>query len=140
MRLPDAKLAEIWDRGFTIVEGFLDRETLAEAREALWGVFPKPEAYFADPDAHKDRTKTQFACIKLFPYAAWALSRIPVYPDLIDAAERFLATDEIDIYKIELWAKYAGGIDYDQAHHRDYANHTLVVPRADRLMRQMTTF
>jgi len=140
MRIPDAKLAEIWDRGFTIVEGFLDKQTLAAAQDALWEVFPRPEAYFADPAAYQDLTKTQFSGIKLFPYAQWALSRLPVYPDLIDAAERFLQTKAIDIYKIELWAKYAGGVNYDQMHHRDYANHTIVVPRADGLMPQMTTF
>ena len=69
-----------------------------------------------------------------------ALNRVPVYPDLIDAAERFLQTKEIDCYKIELWAKYSGAIDYDQFHHRDYGNHTLVAPRADGLMPQMTCF
>jgi len=109
MRIPDAKLAEIWDQGFTIVEGFLDKETLAAAQGALWEHYPTPETYFADPEAHQDLTKTQFTGIKLFPYAQWALSRLPVYPDLIDAAERFLKTEAVDIYKIELWAKYSGG-------------------------------
>jgi len=140
MRVPDAKLAEVWDRGFTVVEGFLDAETLAEAQAALWEVFPRPEDFFADPGAHPTLGQSQFSGIKLFPYASWALNRIPVYPDLVDAAERFLKTSEIDIYKIELWAKYAGAVDYDQYHHRDYANHTLVVPRADGLMPQMTCF
>ena len=65
---------------------------------------------------------------------------MPVYPDLIDAAERFLQTKEVDCYKIELWAKYSGAIDYDQSHHRDYENHTIVVPRADQIMPQMTCF
>ena len=41
---------------------------------------------------------------------------------------------------MELWAKYAGATDYEQAHHRDYGNHTLVVPRADGHARQLTTF
>ena len=60
--------------------------------------------------------------------------------DLAQAAERFLQTREIDCYKIELWAKYSGAIDYDQVHHRDYENHTIVVPRADQIMPQMTCF
>jgi hypothetical protein len=140
MRIPDAKLAEVWDRGFTVVESFLDKDTLAAAQEALWGVYPRPEAYFADPAAYPKFAKSQFAGLRLFPYNNWALNRVPVYPDLIDAAERFLQTDEIDCYKIELWAKYAGAIDYDQYHHRDYGNHTLVVPRADGVMPQMTCF
>jgi hypothetical protein len=63
-----------------------------------------------------------------------------VHPDLVDAAERFLASRDIEIYKVELWAKYAGAIDYDQMHHRDFGNHTLVVPRADGRHVQMTTF
>ena len=59
---------------------------------------------------------------------------------MIDLAERFLKTKEIDCYKIELWAKYSGAINYDQFHHRDYRNHTIVVPREDRRHAQMTTF
>jgi hypothetical protein len=140
MRIPDAKLAEVWDRGFTVVEGFLDADTLAGAQDALWGIYPRPEAYFADPDAWPKLAASQFAGLTLFPYASWALNQIPVYPDLIDAAERFLTTAEVDCYKIELWAKYAGAVDYDQHHHRDYGNHNLVVPRADGLMPQMTCF
>jgi hypothetical protein len=140
MRVPDKKLAEVWDRGFTIVEGFLDKETLADAREALWSVYPRPEAYFADPPKYPELAETQFSGIHNFPYAEWGLNRIPVYPDLTDAAERLLGSDDIEIYKIELWGKYSGAVDYDQPHHRDFGNHTLVVPRADGVHAQMTTF
>ena len=140
MRIPDAKLAEVWDRGFTVVESFLDADTLSAAQDALWEVYPRPEAYFADPEAFPQFAKSQFAGLRLFPYGPMALNRAPVYPDLIDAAERFLQTTEIDCYKIELWAKYSGAIDYDQAPHRDYRNHTIVVPRADGAMPQMTCF
>ncbi|OJF90286.1 phytanoyl-CoA dioxygenase family protein [Pararhizobium antarcticum] len=76
----------------------------------------------------------------LFPYPTWDLNLLPVYPDLIDAAERFLGTEDLEIYKVELWAKYSGAINYDQAHHRDYGNHTLAVPSMDGRHRQMTTF
>ena len=140
LRVPDQKLAEIWDRGFTLVENFLDAATLAEAREALWSVYPKPEDYFADPSAHPRLSRSQFAGLRYFPYDSWALNQVAVHPDLIDAAERFLGSDDIEIYKVELWAKYAGAIDYDQSHHRDFGNHTLVVPRADGRHVQMTTF
>ena len=140
MRIPDAKLAEVWDRGFTVVEGFLDADTLSAAQDALWEIYPRPEAYFAEPEAFPEFGKSQFAGLRLFPYGPMALNRVPVYPDLIDAAERFLQTTEIDCYKIELWAKYSGAVDYDQPHHRDYGNHTIVVPRADGLMSQMTCF
>jgi hypothetical protein len=140
MRIPDQNLAEVFDRGFTVVEGFLDRDTLAAAQDALWEIYPRPEDYFANPEAYPKFARSQFAGLRFFPYPSWAINRVAVYPDLIDAAERFLQTTEIDCYKIELWAKYSGAIDYDQPHHRDYENHTIVVPRADQLMPQMTCF
>jgi hypothetical protein len=58
----------------------------------------------------------------------------------VDAAERFLGTGELHLYKIELWAKYAGAANYDQPLHRDFGSHSLVVPRRDGTYQQMTTF
>ena len=140
MRVSDSKLAEVWDRGFTVVEGFLDPDTLKAAQDVLWGLYPRPEDYFADPQKHPRFARSQFAGLRFFPYPAWNLNRVAVYPDLVDAAERFLETEDIEIYKVELWAKYAGAINYDQPHHRDFGNHTLVVPRLDGAHTQMTTF
>lgn len=140
MRIKDEHLAQVWDRGFVVVEGFLDQVALSEAQESLWTKFPRPDAYFADPAAYPKFSRSQFAAQNHFPFAAPALDRLAVYPDLLDAAERMLGTTKIDAYKIELWAKYAGAIDYDQIHHRDFGNHNLVVPRTDNTMAQMTTF
>jgi len=139
MRISDEKLSEVWDRGFTVVENVLDADTLAAAQEALWALYPRPEAYFAAPQEHPRFAKSQFAGLNLFPFPSWALNRIPVYPDLVDAAERLLNTKNLEVYKVELWAKYAGAVNYDQAHHRDYGNHTLVTPRRDGRHTQMTT-
>src|SRR5947208_1148714 len=140
MRVSDAHLAEIWDRGFTVVENFLDPETLKAAQDALWDIYPTPETYFADADnpLYARYKRSQFAGLRFFPYPSWALNRIAVYPDLIDSAERFLKTADLECYKVELWAKYAGAINYDQHHHRDFGNHTLVVPRLDAVHTQMT--
>jgi len=140
MRVPDKNLAEVWDRGFTIVESFLDPETLKSAQDALWQIYPRPEEYFADPSRHAKFARSQFAGLRFFPYPSWAINRVAVYPDLVDAAERFLTARDIEIYKVELWAKYSGAINYDQSHHRDFGNHTLVVPRRDARHTQMTTF
>jgi hypothetical protein len=140
MRVPDKNLAEIWDQGFTVLPGFIDKESLAVAREALWTIHPRPEDYFADPGKYPKYANSQFAGIQLFPFDKWELNRLAVYPDLIDFAERFHETKEIDLYKSELWAKYSGAINYDQFHHRDYRNHTIVVPREDQKNAQMTTF
>jgi hypothetical protein len=140
MRVSDKNLEEVWEQGFTIVENFLDPQTLAAAQEAMWQIFPKPGDYFKAPEEHAALTRGQFSGLRLFPYGAWALNRLPVYPDLVDSAERLLGTNDLEIYKIELWAKYSGAVNYDQYHHRDFGNHSLVVPRADRQHTQMTTF
>ncbi len=141
MRIPDESLREIDERGYTIVEGVLDADEVAAAREGLWHHHPRPEDYFADPDAFPHLAANGFAGIdRGFPFATWDLTRLCVHPDLIDGVERYLGTDDVGLYKVELWAKYAGATDYEQAHHRDYGNHTLVVPRDDGYARQLTTF
>lgn len=130
MRVTDETLAEVREQGFAKIEDFVPADVLAAARAALWTIFPRPSDYFSDPAAHARFARSQFAGIRHFPYDNPALDALAVLPDLVDAAERFLGSVEIDLYKIELWAKYAGAIDYDQPHHRDYGNHTLVVPDA----------
>ena len=133
-------LEQVRTEGFAVVEGFLGGDDLAEAQEALWRIYPRPEDYFADPDAHPRFAHSQFHGLRLFPYDDWALDRLPVHPALVDVAERFLASTDVDLYKVELWAKYAGAVDYDQPHHRDFGNHSLVVPRRDGRWPQLTTF
>ncbi len=140
MKVSDVQLSEVRERGYTLVPDFIDQQTLAAAQEALWEVFPRPEVYFADPAVRQQFSKSQFAGLRMFPYPVWALNRLAVYPDLVDAATRFCGTGDLDLYKVELWAKYAGATDYDQAHHRDYGNHTMVVPKVASSHVQMTTF
>ncbi|KAI9005540.1 hypothetical protein DFJ74DRAFT_394010 [Hyaloraphidium curvatum] len=143
VKITDAQLREVADRGFTIVPGFLTDAEVAAARDGLWLTFPRPEDYHADPERpeHKKFMATQFAGNdRGFPYASDSINSIPVHPDLVDAMERLMGTKEIDLYKIELWAKYSGGVDYDQNLHRDYTNHTLVVPRRDGKYRHYTTW
>jgi hypothetical protein len=137
MRVDDAQLATLREQGFVVIPGFIPPDELAAAQAALWQVFPRPDDYFSNPETHAKFTKSQFAGIRHFPYNIPVFDRLCVLPDLIDAATRFLGGPDIDLYKIELWAKYAGAIDYDQPHHRDYGNHTIVVPHPRRP--QLTT-
>ena len=108
MRLSDSTLDEIGEQGFALVEGFLGPDELKAAQEALWLHFPKPEDYFADPAAHDQYARSQFAGVEEFPYRSWDLNHLAFHPDLVDAAERYLGTTELQLYKVELWAKYAG--------------------------------
>jgi hypothetical protein len=140
MRVPDATLAQVRERGFSLMEGFLGDAELQAAREGLWLHFPLPQEYFADPSAFAHYAASQFAGVEEFPYRAWDLNRLAVHPDLVDAAERYLQTTELHLYKVELWAKYAGAVNYDQPLHRDYGSHSLVVPRAGPRYQQLTTF
>jgi hypothetical protein len=39
-----------------------------------------------------------------------------------------------------VWAKFTGACDYEQAHHRDYLNHTVVVPSRDPRHRNLEMF
>jgi hypothetical protein len=140
MRVSDATLAEVGERGYALVEGFLNAEELAAAQEALSLHFPQPEEYVADPARFPRYAASQFAGVEEFPYRSWDLNGLAVHPDLVDMAERFLQTDQLHLYKVELWAKYAGAVDYDQPLHRDYGSHSLVVPRPEARYQQLTTF
>lgn len=140
MRVDDEYIEHLTDHGYAIVPDFVDADTLQRAQAAMAEDHPTLEQYHSDPEQYRRYTESQFAGLSLFPYSSWDLNRLPVYPDLVDVAERFLGTDDLEIYKIELWAKYSGAINYDQAHHRDYENHTLTVPSLDGRHRQLTTF
>ena len=139
MRVPDQCLSDLRERGYLVFEGFLGTEELAVAQEMLWLHFPRPEEYFADPAAHAWLATSQFAGIIGGPWRSWDLNRLAFHPDLLDLAERFLGSDDLRLYEAELWAKYAGAVDYDQSHHRDFGNHTLVVPKRSDPATQMTS-
>jgi hypothetical protein len=140
VKVSDDALGQLHEQGFTIVPEFLTPDELEQARDCLWNHYPRPHDYFADTASHERLGRSQFAGLRLFPFSGWALNRLAFHPDLVDAVERYLGTTELHLYKIELWAKYAGATDYDQPHHRDFGNHSLVVPRTDGEGAQITTF
>lgn len=140
MRVPDRCLAELRERGHLVFEGFLEADELAAAQEALWLHYPRPEEYFADPAAHGWLATDQWAGIIRGPWKSWSLNRLAFHPDLLDLAERFLGSADLRLYEAELWAKYAGAVDYDQRHHRDFVNHSLVVPKRSQPATQMLSW
>jgi Phytanoyl-CoA dioxygenase (PhyH) len=139
MRVPEHCVSELRERGYLVFEGFLGTEELEVAQEALWLHYPRPAEYFSDPVAHASLAASQFAGIIAGPWRSWDLNRLTFHPDLLDLAERFLGSGDLRLYEAELWAKYAGTVDYDQSHHRDFGNHTLVVPKRSEPPTQMTS-
>jgi hypothetical protein len=137
MRVPDGCLAELRERGYLVFEGFLGADEVVAAQEALWLHYPRPEDYYADRAAHAWLATSQWAGLIRGPWRSWALNRLAFHPDLLDLAERFLGSADLRLYEAELWAKYAGAADYDQEHHRDLGNHTLVVPKRSQPATQM---
>src|SRR6478752_4586821 len=122
MRVPDRCVADLRKQGYLVVEDFLAADELEAAQEALWLHYPRPEEYFADPAAHEWLATDQWAGIVGGPWRSWSLNRLAFHPDLLDLAERFLGSADLRLYEAELWAKYAGAVDYDQRHHRDFVN------------------
>jgi hypothetical protein len=102
VRVPDANLDEVRHHGFTMVEGFLAPDELRAAQDALWLHFPKPEEYFADPTRYPRYAGDQFGGVEEFPYRSWDLNRLAFHADLVEAAERYLGTDDLHLYKVEL--------------------------------------
>jgi phytanoyl-CoA dioxygenase PhyH len=126
--------------GFVLVPDLLSAEEVAVLREGVWKDVPSPEQYFADPAAYSHLTDNPFAGLTNFPWASPELNRLVAHPRLLSVVRQILGVDDIRLYKAELWAKYASGTDYDQHHHRDFGNHTLVVPSTQRQWMQVTTF
>ncbi len=126
--------------GFVVVPDVLTGDELAVLQEGVWQSFPTPQQYFADPTSFAHLTNSPFAGLANFPWASAELNRVVAHPRILAIVRQILGIDDIRLYKGELWAKYAGNTDYDQHHHRDFGNHTLVVPSVERRWMQVTTF
>ncbi len=126
--------------GFVLVPDLLSPDELVTLQKGVWENFPTPEAYFAEPEAFAHLTDMPFSGLVNFPWASPELNRLVAHPNLLSIVRQILGTDDIRLYKGELWAKYSGNTDYDQHHHRDFGNHTLVVPSVQRRWMQVTTF
>jgi hypothetical protein len=127
------------EQGFAILPGFLQPDELAPAQGELRALFPTAEQFHGaieDPRSAKYRAD-EFAGIVDFPFAGVELSLLTVHLRLIALAEALLGTEDLRIYSAEAWAKYSGAARYDQPHHRDYLNHTLLVPAGDPAFRQV---
>lgn len=140
--MTSADLRGDFDRdGFVILPAYLDRDEIGEAVDALPAVFPTPDEFHSDPDHERHaRFRSEFGGITPFPSTSTPLNLLSVHPRLIELATVLLGDDDLRSYSIELWAKYTGAADYDQALHRDYLNHSLLVPADGRPASQVEMF
>lgn len=138
--LTEEQLDRFHTDGFVLVPDVLSADEVGVLQRGAWEQFPSPERYFADPESFAELAMHPFAGLATFPWTSPTLNRLVAHPRILAFVRQLLGLEDIRLYKGELWAKYAGGADYDQHHHRDFGNHTLVVPSVERRWMQVTTF
>ena len=133
-----------WDTtGWCLIENVIPPDLLARAQEALPAVFPTADEFadHVDPDRNAPFLTERDAPRPQFPFEAAALNRVALHDTIIDIAELMLEFADIRLYQAAVTAKYANAApDYEQLHHVDYANHTIVVPRTDAGYQHVTMF
>jgi Phytanoyl-CoA dioxygenase (PhyH) len=137
--------------GFVILPGFIPAAELKPALDELPAMYPTADGFHDGTDERRVRfTVDEWAGIDHFPFRSTELSLLAVSDRVIGLAEALLADGDaggdgdgdgdLRIYSAEAWAKYTGAADYDQPLHRDYLNHTLVVPSGDPRFWQLEMF
>ncbi len=132
-----------WDEhGFALLPSYLSAEDLRAGLSELGLQFPSPAEYHNDADPHRNASyrDDEFGGLVTFPFASVELSLLAVHPRLVALARAFLRTPDVRIYSAEAWAKFTGAVNYEQAHHRDFLNHTVVVPSEDPSHRNVELF
>jgi hypothetical protein len=138
-----AQAAETWaEDGFVVLPEYLPTTALNEAVGELPSLFPTGEEFHdhTDPGRNARFLGDEFNGIDSFPFASRALNHLPVCDALIDLATTFLDVEDVRLYSAEVWAKFEGAADYDQNLHRDYLNHTILVPSTAPGFRQLECF
>lgn len=137
-----ANTASDWRKnGFVILPGYLPGEVLRPAITELGTMFPSPSGFHEGSDPRRQRyLDDEFAGIDSFPFASTEICLLAVHDLLIQLARTLLGDDDLRIYSADAWAKYTGAADYDQDLHRDYLNHTVLVPSKTAAFQQLEMF
>jgi hypothetical protein len=129
------------DDGFVMLPGFLPADEIAAAVRELDLLFPTAEGFHDGSDPRRARfVGDEFAGIDTFPFGSTEISLLAVNDRVLALAEALLGENDIQLYGAEAWAKYTGACDYDQPLHRDYLNHTVLVPSTTAGCRQVEMF
>ena len=128
--------------GFVVLDRYLPSDELAAVQRELPHVFPSGEDFHDDVDLTRNARfiGDEFNGIDSFPFASRAMNQLAVCDALIELAATLLEDGSVRLYSAESWAKYEGAADYDQDLHRDYLNHTLLVPSDAPQFRQVEFF
>ena len=132
-----------WDEhGFAILSGLLTSEDLAPGLSELGLLFPSAHEFHGGFDQVRNAQYLgdEYGGLVTFPFESVELCLLAVHPSLVDLARTLLRTEDVRIYSAEAWAKFTGACDYEQEHHRDFLNHTVVVPSDDPAFRNLEMF
>ncbi len=138
--------------GWVLLEGLVATDDIDAAVADLRYCFPAPDAFHADPEAHRPPGRStaelrrgypdmpaagpafrpeQHRFSKQFPYyGSGALSRLCVHPAIVDFMERALEHTDLRVYQNQVNAKYAGDANFEQPMHTD-RNHSWLPPRME---------
>lgn len=137
-RMTDEQLAHWMEHGYVIIPNFLTADEVAAARENIAYYLPTWEEYAASPERYRSLIPSHGIVHHELPFAGnGALNDISVHPAILDFVGRALGTDRLLLLQSIVWGKYAGVADYDQEHHCDLGNNSLVVPRDEGEFRQV---
>jgi hypothetical protein len=115
------------DEGHVLLPAYLSSATLARVQHELPVLFPTAADFHTGAAASR-MGPSQFANIVRFPFRIPELSLLAIDPSILLLARTFLGTEDVRLYRAETWAKYAGALEHDQQHHRDFQSHTPLVP------------
>ncbi len=142
-RLAPQNAVAHWDRhGFVVLPAFLEAADLRAGVRELGLLFPTATEFAtdADPVRNAPYRDDEYGGLHTFPFVSVELCLLAVHPSLVALARTLLRTDDVRIYSAEAWAKYSGAARYEQAHHRDFLNHTVVIPSDDPAHRNLELF
>ncbi len=132
-----------WDEhGFALLPALVTSDELAPGLSELGLLFPSAAEFHDDVDQARNLPYRgdEYGGLVTFPFKSPELSLLAVHPSLIELARALLRTHDVRIYSAEAWAKFTGAYDYEQEHHRDFLNHTVVVPSEEPMYRNVEMF
>lgn len=126
--------AQHWhEHGYVLIPAYLAGPELDKAAGELNTMYPTADEFHDATDAERNQALSQHthSGLRPFPFASTELCLLSVHDRIIDLAEAILGSQDLRLYGCYAWAKYTGATSYEQGHHRDFSNHTPLVPTSD---------